>query len=303
MIHTFLLDLPEILEAMGFNVEVADGYELGQGNYFWTDPHTGAASYDGRPSGYMVHHSASSSATPPPADTSKAGAWIGLWRDGKLYQEGGGTPTIYLATAGPARISSGYGYRPAAWDYTFKQRRTPARAEGPDGDTALNRYSFNVETVHRGDGSPIDSGVLRCVVGLGVALEQMTGLKEMTLGHRSWSQRKIDPYWNNDHDCIITVQELVARGGNVDENCPWTNMDDKNADWYTTYPQCDSHYIGNGPLNWGVNTGVCNLHNWSEVEVQKMIDAGRIKVADNNRDDGARILNDERYWVMEGRAM
>lgn len=216
MIHTFLLDLPEILEGMGFNVWVADGYEKGQGNYLWTDPHTGRGSYGEQPYGYMVHHSASSQATPPPHDTSKASAWIGLLRGSKLYQEGGGTPTIYLASAGPARISSGYGYRPAAWDYTFKELRSPARAGGSDGTTALNRYSFNVETVHRGDGSPIDDGVLACVIGLGQALEQMTGLKEMTLGHRSWSQRKIDPYWNNDRDCIIQVQEAVA-GGMEDE--------------------------------------------------------------------------------------
>jgi len=210
MIHTFLLDLPEILEGMGFNVEVADGYDQGQGNYLWTDPHTGVQSYHGQPSGYMVHHSASSSATPPPHDTSKASAWIGLWRDGRLYQDGGGIPTIYLASAGPARISSGYGYRPALWDHTFEQKRAPAKAQGSDGNTAGNRYTFNVETVHRGDGSPIDGGVLDAVVGLGIALEQMTGLKEMTLGHLSWSQRKIDPYWNNDRDCIIEVQERVA---------------------------------------------------------------------------------------------
>jgi len=300
---TFLLDLPEILEGMGFNVEVAEDWEYGQGDYLWTNPHTGAGSYDGQPWGYMVHHSASSSATPPPHDTSKASAWIGLWRDGKLYQEGGGVPTIYLASAGPARTSSGYGYRPAAWDYTFEQRRAPARAEGSDGDTALNRYSFNVETVHRGDGSPIDEGVLACVVGLGVALEQMCGLKEMTLGHRSWSQRKIDPYWNNDVDCIIPVQERVALGGNVDPNCPWTNQSDKNRDWYTTDPQCDLHYVGNLPIEWGVNTGVCNIHDWAELDVQKMIDANRINIRDNSRDDGAILLSSERYWVMEGRGM
>ena len=207
---TFLLDLPNVLAELGLNVWVAKDWQYGQGAYLWTDPHTGMQSYDGMPHAYMVHHSASSAATPPPHDTSKASAWIGLRRDNRLYQEGGGVPTIYLASAGPARVSSGYGYRPSAWDHTFKQKRAPARAAGKDGDTALNRYSFNMETVHRGDGAPIDRGVWDHVVGLGVALEKMTGLKEMTLGHRSWSQRKIDPYWDNDHDCIVKVQEAVA---------------------------------------------------------------------------------------------
>ena len=234
-IHTYLIDLPDVLEALGYNVEVADGYELGQGNYLWTNPHTGAGSYDGKPYGYMVHHSASSSATPPPHDTSKASAWIGLKRGDRLYQEGGGVPTIYLASAGPARVSSGYGYRPAAWDYTFEQKRAPARAQGSDGDTALNRYSFNMETVHRGDGSAIDPGVLEHVIGLGIALEQMCGLSEMTLGHRSWSQRKIDPYWNNDTDCITQVQEAVAQ---KQESGMWAD-DWTDKSWMTFFDWTD----------------------------------------------------------------
>ena len=305
-IHSYLLDLPEILEGMGFNVEVADRWEYGQcdshrepNHYLWTNPHTLAASHDGQPWAYMVHHSGTSGATPPPAKVSKGGAWIGLWRNGKLYQEGGGTPTIYLASAGPARTSSGFGYKPAAWVHTFNERRAPAAAEGSDGDIALNRFSFNAEVVHRGNGSPLDRGVLEAVAGLGVALEMMTGLKEMTLGHRSWTERKIDPYWNNDRDCIIMVQDLVALGGNVDPNCPWTGV----SPWKTNRPQCNLHYVGKKPIEWGVNTGVCNIHDWAELDVQKMIDAGRIKISDNNRDDGSIMLNDERYWVFEGRAL
>jgi len=139
-----------------------------------------------------------------------------LERGGRLYQEGGGTPTIYLATAGPARVSSGYGYRPALWDYTFNDRRAPARAQGGDGSTAGNRYTFNVETVHRGDGSAIDRGVWDAVVGLGVALHELFGWTERTLGHRSWSTRKIDPKWavglaNDGAECIVDVQDEIAR--------------------------------------------------------------------------------------------
>ncbi len=228
--HTFLLDLPDVLEALNLNVWVADGYEYGQGNYLWTNPHTNVGSYHEKPFGYMVHHSASSSANPPPSDTSKAGAWIGLRRDDKLYQEGGGVPTIYLASAGPARTSSGYGYKPAAWDYTFKGLRSPAKAQGADGDTALNRYSFNMETVHRGDGTTLDPSVLDHVVGLGIALQQMCDLKEMTLGHRSWSQRKIDPYWDNDTDCITTVQSRVQG----DDDMTWADIVD-DATWTKAY--------------------------------------------------------------------
>jgi len=295
---TFLLDLPNVLAELGLNVWVAKDWQYGQGAYLWTDPHTGMQSYDGMPHAYMVHHSASSAATPPPHDTSKAGAWIGLRRDNRLYQEGGGVPTIYLASAGPAQISSGYGYRPAAWDYTFKQLRAPARAEGKDGDTALNRYAFNVETVHRGDGSPIDRGVWDHVVGLGIALQKMTGLKEMTLGHRSWSQRKIDPYWDNDHDCIVKVQEAVATGGKpMDPICPWED-------------KCQQHYFptttglavtGTGQ---GENQGQCNVpesQRWA-ADWGFGPDGGRRYRAGNRyRYDYETLLTEGREMVMEAR--
>ena len=244
--HTFLLDLPDVLEALNLNVWVADGYEYGQGDYLWTNPHTNVGSYHEKPFGYMVHHSASASANPPPSDTSKASAWIGLLRDGKLYQEGGGVPTIYLASAGPARISSGYGYKPAALDYTFKELRAPVKAGGADGSTALNRYSFNMETVHLGDGSTVDSGVLDHVVGLGIALEQMCNLKEMTLGHRSWTTRKIDPYWDNDASCIIEVQNRVAGDEPTD---PPVDPPPSQGDEYMfpTLREGDGYYNGSNP--------------------------------------------------------
>lgn len=224
MMFTALAELPDRLIESGLSVVVADGWLAGQctneheafaDHYLWTNPYSGVQSHDLPPFGYLVHHTAGTSATPPNHESSKANAWIGLWRDGKLYQDGDGTPTIYLASAGPCRISSGYGYKPAAWDYTFEDQRAPAHAQGPDGGTALNRYVFNVETVHAGDGGPIDVGVWEHVVGLGAVLTDMFGWEERTLGHTSWSQRKIDPKWsvglpNDGADCIIDIQDAIA---------------------------------------------------------------------------------------------
>ncbi len=214
-VHTSLLELPDILDRLGLNYMVEPDWEYGQGDYLWTTP-DGHGSYDNPPSAYMVHHTAGTSATPPPADLSKANAWVGLWDGLRLRSSGPGTPMIFLSTAGPCRTSSGYGYRPAAWDYSFQDRRAPVNAEGPDTDTALNRYAFNVETVHPGDGSAIDPGVWGHVVGLGVALHLMYGWEERTLGHLSWTGRKIDPRWsvglpNDGTDCIIDVQDAIAR--------------------------------------------------------------------------------------------
>ena len=297
-IHTFLLDLPEILEGMGLNVWVADGYELGQGNYLWTNPHTNRGSYDEKPWAYMVHHSGSPSATPPPHDTSKASAWIGLRRGDRLYQEDGGIPTIYLASAGPARVSSGYGYRPAAWDYTFEEERAPARAQGGDGSTALNRYSFNMETVHRGDGSALDKGVWQHVVGLGIALEQMCGLKEMTLGHRSWSQRKIDPRWqvglpNDGDDCIIDVQDAVAAGNmNPPEEEDMLRKGDSGLNvkkwqaylnrWVEAYNLTREPLVEDGIFGDGTEARTIDFQSWADVEQTGTVgyfDTGTMAVA------------------------
>ena len=85
--------------------------------------------------------------------------------------------------------------------------------------------------------------------------------------------------------------------------CPWINQTDKNAEWWTDYPPCDNHYEANLPIAWGVNTGICNINSWAETEVQKMVDANRIIIGDNHRDDGAKNLGNERYWVIEGRAL
>lgn len=219
-LHTALLDLPGLLDNAGFNVEVADDWELGQCNsgshYMWTDPDTHARSHDQPPSGYMVHHTATTATTPPPAGVSKANAWIGLKAGTRLYQATPvGAATIYFASAGPCRVSSGYGYRPAAWDYTFQDRRAPATAAGSDTDTALNRYVFNVEVVHPGNGTALDRDVWDHTVALGQTLHDMFGWTERTLGHKSWSKRKIDPYWtvglpNDGTDCVVDIQDAIA---------------------------------------------------------------------------------------------
>ena len=231
MTHTALLNLPDILENLGLNVVVSDGWEQGQQSggvdYLWTQPDDdGDRSHDYPPSCYMVHHTAGDDATIPPVATSKANAWIGLLReDGRLYQYGDGTPTIALVTAGPATISAGSGFRPAAWDYTFQNLRAPWDALGPDTDPEvyLNRLAFSAETVCEGLGTDLDVSVWEHVVGLGVGLHMLseqwgdfTGTwQERTLGHLSWTVRKTDPEWsvglpNDGTKCVIDIQNQIA---------------------------------------------------------------------------------------------
>ncbi len=222
--HTALLRLPDELRAYGLNVVVMDGWDTAQGFYRWTLP-DGSKSYDNPPSGVIFHGTATSVSRPVVRNRfgvwSKAGAWVGLDDgNGTLYssQIPGklNRPTIYLTSAGPARISAGYGYWPAIQDM-FDDIRPPLDAEGRDGLKAANRFTFNVENTHENNGSPIDEGVFQHLAGLGVVLHRMFGWQERTLGHRSFTRRKpVDPWFTPGG--LIGLQDEIQndlQGGQV----------------------------------------------------------------------------------------
>ena len=272
--HTALIDLPDALAAAGFNVQAnadwLDGQCSATSHYQWTDWYSQHASHSESPSCFMVHHTAGTVATPPATFNSKANAWVGLMRDGRLYATGGGEATIVLSSAGPCRTSSGYGWLPAFTDYLLNDLRPPWQAQGPDGDDALNRYAFNVETVHPGNGSALDDDVWRHVVGLGIALKELHGWRsERCLGHVSWTTRKIDPKWSAGlpHDgaqCIIDIQDAIREGGDM------------------TYK------------------GVYNVPDepWARAVVDFGIESGIINTSDSYRDDWLRDgMTDGRFWT------
>ena len=212
--HTAMLWLPDALEAAGVNVIELDGWDSAQGDYLWTDLDTGRGSYGGEPMCYMIHHTAGTAATPVVKDGSGkwsvANCWAGLWRDGRLYHEGGGVPTVVFSAAGPARISSGYGYGPMLEDVA-NEIRVPHKQTRSDTDRAANRYAWNVETVARGDGSGIDPGVQHALVVMGALLCDRFGWSPWrTIGHLTWTRRKIDPYWDGRPDVIVPIQDAVA---------------------------------------------------------------------------------------------
>lgn len=263
--HTALLALPELFAELGGNGIVLEGWDTAQGSYFWTDPDTGAQSYDGEPSCYQVHHTAGTKSVPVVRDSggnwSKANAWGGLYRDGKLYQTGGGVPTIVFTSAGPARTSSGYGYWPMFTDYVLKDKRAPWKAEGSDTGQALNRYAFNLEVTHPGDYSELDDGVWEQVCILGQALHILFGWTERTVGHQSWTLRKIDPRWDGTDDCIIQVQDeiqrLLTEPETEEEDMTWADIV-ADSTWATAYEldyiQGDpalmpDYYFADGPAN------------------------------------------------------
>ncbi len=226
--HSAMLWLPDALVAAGVNVVVLDGWDEAQGNYYWTDIDSGAQSYGGEPTCFMIHHTATTGATPSVKDGSgtwsKANCWAGLWRDGRLYQTGGGIPTVVFTSAGPARVSSGYGHGPTLSEVA-DDVRVPWDQTQPDTDMAANRYAWNVETVHVGDGSALDPGVYHALVVMGALLADRFGWSPWrTIGHLTWTTRKIDPYWDGRHDIIVKIQDDIKELLNMDyrgvENVP-----------------------------------------------------------------------------------
>jgi hypothetical protein len=162
----------------------------------------------------MIHHTAGTTANPEVKNSSgkwsKANCWAGLWRNGKLYQSGGGVHTVIFTTAGPARVSSGYGHGPTLHEIAADVR-VPWDQPNPDTRMAANRYAWNVETVAAGDGSDIDPGVEAALITMGVLLcTHYNWSPWRTIGHLTWSRRKIDPWWQGERDRIVYIQDRVA---------------------------------------------------------------------------------------------
>ena len=214
MQHTAMLWLPQALRDAGVNVIELDGWKEAQGLYFWTQPQEGTiGDFDEPPKLFMVHHTAGSAATPvvrtSSGQWSKANCWAGVMRGGRLYAYGDGEPTVVFTSSGPARVSSGYGNWPTALR-VMNDERVPYDQMDPDGPYALNRYAWNIEVVHPGDMSEINEGVEDIVIRMGVLLAQHFGWSPWrTIGHLTWSGRKIDPRWISV-DRIVYIQDRIA---------------------------------------------------------------------------------------------
>ena len=214
-LHTSLLWLPRYLRAMGVNVVELAGWRSAQGQYFWTDLDTGQRGYNTDPTSYMIHHTGSDVARPEVRNSSgkwsKANCWAGLWDGSKLTQTGSGEPTIVFTSAGPARISSGYGHGPTLFRVADEQR-VPWDQPDPDTRTAANRFAWNVETVAKGDGSNIHPKVEEALIIMGALLASHYGWSPWrAIGHLTWTQRKLDPYWNGERDRIVYIQNAIEQ--------------------------------------------------------------------------------------------
>ena len=187
------LAIPDLLKDAGINIKLLDG---------WNTPHTflvGGRKVPyvwrlGDPVMSMWHHTATSGYSP---NRDKGSMYAGLYSEstGRLYQSGGGEPTLVIANAYPAPISSGYGQK-SVIDKAKADVRNDSLARGSDDNSpryAANRDAWNTEVVLDGVGTWIDEGVWEMITRAAVVIHEHMGWSDnRALGHAQFTNRKID---------------------------------------------------------------------------------------------------------------
>lgn len=217
--HQSLLWLPDAARAVGINVIELSGWKENKSGYYWTAPNGKHHGYLGDPNGWMWHHTATSAYTPYVRNSkgqTKANLWFGLWRgesNNRLYQSGGGTPTVVFASAGPANYSSGAGRKSLLTDYVAQDRRFYGPQRNYDNKWYGNRYYGNTETVHAGDGSPVDQGVWRIQYMVAGLMSNHYGWSPWRhIGHLDHTRRKIDQRFEQGAPYTIGLMQEATQG-------------------------------------------------------------------------------------------
>jgi hypothetical protein len=189
------------LRAEGLNVRLYEGWAARGG------PWSAA-----RPVGTMLHHTAA----PVPYPLSDlAGRDSGRVKcNANVKQDG----TVWLVAYWACNYSSGKGSSVILEE--LAQGITPdenARARNLVDDIGGNPYFFNIETDHRGDGSPMPLEVELVIAKLATVAGKHYGYTPARIiSHAEWTARKIDPYWNGTPRAAIEhVRQLVERGGTM----------------------------------------------------------------------------------------
>lgn len=210
--HRTLLWLPDAMRGAGLNVVELDGWDRNQPRYYWTDATFRHDGYEGDPVGWVWHHTATTHYTAYVKNAkgqTKANLWMGLWRDGTLYATGGGTPTVVVASGGPANYSSGAGRKEVLVDYVAKDVRFPGPQRQEDTPEFFgNRHYGTTETVHPGDGSPLDDGVWELQLAVAELMSRHYGWSAWRhIGHLDHTHRKIDPRFSQGAPYTIGLMQ------------------------------------------------------------------------------------------------
>jgi hypothetical protein len=226
--HTALLGLPDILRADGINVvELGAEYDLYNGTYdwkhnkqgyYWVNENDKHFTYSGKPNGWVWHHTATSGYTPNVRNRSrqtKACMYMGLLRGDRLYQSGGGIPTVVFASAGPANYGNGSGVKTVLTDFVADDDRFfgPQRQSDDYPKWYGNRYYGCTEIVHAGDGSPLDQNVFRMAYKtMALMSDYFVWSPWRHIGHLDHTRRKIDPRFEQGAPYTMGFMQDVAQG-------------------------------------------------------------------------------------------
>lgn len=209
---TNTVGLAQACRDAGLEVWELDGWKTNEQGYYWVNEYGYHAGYLGQPLGATHHHTASGGYSPfvkNGAGQTKANVFLGMRRGNRLYQEGGGTPTLAFCSAGPADYSAGKNNPELIRDYLPDDRRFlgPQRKADVSGFYG-NRYVWATEIVARGDGSPIEAWDL--LIGYSAVLCEFFGWSAWRIhGHYDLTRRKIDPKLQHGPYTISTVQDLT----------------------------------------------------------------------------------------------
>ena len=140
---------------------------------------------------------------------------MGLLRGDRLYQSGGGIPTVVFASAGPANYGNGSGVKKVLTDYVADDDRFYGPQRQSDDSPAWygNRYYGCTEIVHKGDGTALDQGVFRMAYKtMSVMSEYFQWSPWRHIAHQDHTGRKIDPRFLQGAPYTIGFMQDVAQG-------------------------------------------------------------------------------------------
>ncbi len=196
--------------------------------------------------------------------------------------------TMHLVAAGAANYSSCYGSRQVLDE--VRGDRWPggtAWQRGLKDSVCGNRYFWNMEAEHPGDGSPMpdiqELAVAATVAAMCEALDQNV---EQVVGHSEWTSRKIDPRWEGPGNRMpaIRAEAQSILDGNIPAPIPPQETDMLEMPPTLRY----------GDGSWNVNpAGGDNTVGFYVENVQALL-ALRGFIDENSEDDGT-IPADGKY--------
>ena len=176
------------LEAAGLTVKELPGWKTRGG--IWAT--------NNKPEGIMQHHTAAPVPYPPKrlADNNRIKANMNTKPDG----------TVWMIAYNACNYSSGPGSK-VVLEENVRPALAPianAKERGLADNYGGNRYFFNYENDHLGDGSSLPAVQFDAIVdSTRVVLNHFGLVADQVISHAEHTRRKVDPNWNGDNRTAI----------------------------------------------------------------------------------------------------